>query len=186
MPSSTPFAFADAVTYFARALGAARLGRVDAARQDVERLATLRDTLKKANDAYWTEQVEIQRLGAAAWVALAAGQQAEALAMMREAATREDATEKAALTPGPIKPARELLGEMLLQVNRPAEALAAFEVTLKKEPNRFRALYGAARAAGAAGNKTGAASYFNTLLTVATRADQGGRSELAEARKATH
>ena len=91
--------------------------------------------------------MEIQRRVAAAWVTLAEGRQAEALALMREAADMEDATDKAAVTPGPIKPARELLGEMLLQLNRPAEALVAFEATMKKEPNRFRALYGAARAA---------------------------------------
>jgi tetratricopeptide (TPR) repeat protein len=184
VPATTPFAFADAVTHFARALGAAHLGRVEAARADLDRLAALRDTLKKANDAYWTEQVEIQRIGAAAWVALAAGQQAEALALMREAADREDATEKAALTPGPIKPARELFGEMLLQVKQPAEALAAFEVTLTKEPNRFRALYGAARAAAAAGNRAKASGHYATLLRITGKADRPGRSELTEARTA--
>ena len=184
VPPATPFAFADAVTHFARALGAAHLGRVDAARPDVEKLAALRDTLKKANDGYWTEQVEIQRLGAAAWVALAAGQQTEALALMREAVDREDATEKSAVTPGPIKPARELLGEMLLQVNRPADALAAFEATLKKEPNRFRAVYGAARAATAAGNRASASAHYATLLRICGKADQPARRELTEARAA--
>ncbi len=183
--TETPFAWATAVTHFARALGAARTGQLDAARQDVERLAALRDTLQAAKDAYWTEQVDIQRLGAAAWVSLAAGQQAEALAMMQEAATREDATEKAAVTPGPIKPARELLGEMLLQMNRPAEALVAFEVTLKKEPNRFRAEYGAAKAAAAAGNRASASAHYAALLQITKGADQPGRSELAEARKAS-
>ena len=152
---------------------------------DVERLAALRDALKKANDAYWTEQVDIQRLGAAAWVALADGQPAEALALMQEAATREDATEKAAVTPGPIKPARELLGEMLLQMNRPADALTAFEATLKKEPNRFRAEYGAAKAAAAAGNRASASAHYAALLQLTRSGDQPGRSELAEARKAS-
>ena len=183
--TETPFAWATAVTHFARALGAARSGQIDAARVEVERLAALRDVLKKANDAYWTEQVDIQRLGAAAWVALAAGQPAEALAMMQEAATREDATEKAAVTPGPIKPARELLGEMLLQMNRPAEALVAFEATLKKEPHRFRAEYGAARAAAAAGNRASASAHYAALLQLTRSGDQPGRSELAEARKAS-
>ncbi len=184
VPFEAPFAWATAVTHFARALGAARLGRVDAARQDVERLAVLRDTVKATNDAYWTEQVEIQRLGAAAWVALAAGQQAEALTLMREAATREDATEKAAVTPGPIKPARELLGEMLLQVKQPAEALTAFEQTLKKEPNRFRAVYGAAQAAKAAGKRAEAAAYYAQLVTIARQADTPARPELTAARAA--
>jgi hypothetical protein len=180
VPPATPFAFADAVTHFARALGAARLTRVDAARQDVEKLAGLRDTLKTAHDAYWAEQVEIQRLGAAAWVALADGQQLEALRLMRESADREDATEKAALTPGPIKPARELLGEMLLQLKQPAAALAAFEATLTKEPNRFRAVYGAARAASAAGQRARAATYDATLRRICTNADRPGRPELRE------
>ena len=182
LPPRTPFGWADAVTHFARALGAARSGQVAAARQDVARLATLRDAVEKTKDAYWTEQVEIQRRGAEAWVLLAEGRPAEALTLMREAADREDATEKSAVTPGPIKPARELLGEMLLQLQRPAEALTEFEATLAKEPNRFRALYGAARAADAAGQRAQAAAYFASLVAIATRADQPPRPELAEAR----
>ena len=181
-PPATPFAFADAVTHFARALGAARLGRVDAARQDVAKLAELRDTLKAAKDAYWAEQVEIQRLGAAAWVALADGQHVVAVGLMRESADREDATEKAALTPGPIKPARELLGEMLLQVKQPAAALAAFEATLTKEPNRFRAVYGAARAARAAGQRARASAHYNALRRICKNADRPPRPELRDRR----
>ncbi len=180
-PLKSPFPFANAVSHFARALGAARSGRTEAAGQEVAALASLRDTLKAANDGYWTEQVEIQRIGAAAWMALAEGQQDQALALMRDAANREDATEKAALTPGPIKPARELLGEMLLQVKQPAEALVAFEATLTKEPNRFRAVLGAARAARDAGNQKAAAGYFAQLVQIAARADAPGRPELREA-----
>jgi len=183
-PLDSPYAWSAAVSYFARALGKARLGQVEAARQDVERLAALRDTVKAAGDAYWTEQVEIQRLGASAWVALAAGQQTEALTLMREAATREDATEKAAVTPGPIKPARELLGEMLLQVKQPSEALTAFEQTLTKEPNRFRAVYGAAQAATAAGKRVEARAYYAQLVAIAGKADTPGRPELTAARAA--
>ncbi len=181
-PPATPFAFADAVTYFARALGAAHLGRLDAARQDVEKLAGLRDTLKTAKDMYWSEQVEIQRLGAAAWVALADGQPVVALGLIREAADREDATEKAALTPGPIKPARELLGEMLLQVKQPAAALAAFEATLTKEPNRFRAVHGAALAATAAGQPARASAHYNALRRICKNADRPPRPELRDRR----
>ena len=184
-PVESPFAYATAVTCFARALGAARSGQVEAARVEVARLAALRDSLGAAKDAYWTEQVEIQRLGAAAWVALAAGQQVEALTLMREAATREDATEKAAVTPGPIKPARELLGEMLLQAKQPAGALAAFEATLTKEPNRFRAVYGAARAARAAGNATAAARHYAALVRITKSGDRPGRSEVREALAST-
>ena len=183
-PHPSPFHWPDAVTHFARAIGAARSGNVAAARQDVEKLAAIRDTLKAANDSYWTDQVEIQRRGALAWVSLAEGRQDEALTLMRETATLEDATEKAAVTPGPIKPARELLGDMLMQMKRPAEALAEYEATLKKEPNRFRAMYGAARAATAAGQRQKAAGFYANLLQMAKDADQPGRKELAEARAA--
>jgi hypothetical protein len=184
-PRQTPFAWADAVIHFARALGAARSGNAAAARQDIERLAALRDTLEKAGDAYWTDQVEIQRRAATAWVTLAEGRQAEALTLAREAADREDATEKSAVTPGPIKPARELLGDMLLQLSRPAEALVEFETTLKKEPNRFRAIYGAARAAEGAGERQKASASYASLLQISKGADQPGRKELAEARRST-
>jgi hypothetical protein len=183
-PSPSPFAWADAITYFARALGAARSGHAAAAVRDVERLVALRDSLEKAGEAYWAGQVEIQRRGAAAWVALAQGQPAEALALMRETADMEDATDKAAVTPGPIKPARELLGEMLLQQNQPSEALAAFEAALKREPNRFRAVYGAAQAADAAGQAQKAAGFYASLLEICQAADRPGRTELDEARKA--
>jgi hypothetical protein len=182
-PRETPYAWADAVTHFARALGAARSGNAAAAHQGIDRLAALRDALERAKDAYWSGQIEIQRRGAAAWTALAEGRQAEALTMMREAADMEDATEKASVTPGPIKPARELLGEMLLQVNRPADALAEFEAAMKKEPNRFRALYGAAQAAAASGQRQKASTYYARLLEIAQRADQPGRAELVQVRQ---
>jgi tetratricopeptide (TPR) repeat protein len=183
-PRETPFANADAVTHFARALGAARSGNPAAAAKNVERLVSLRDALQKANDAYWAEQVEIQRRVATAWIALAEGRQDEALATLREAAEREDATEKSAVSPGPIKPARELLGEMLLELKRPAEALKEFETTMKKEPNRFRGLYGAARAAEGAGDRQKARTYFARLVEISQRADKPGRAELEEAQKA--
>jgi hypothetical protein len=184
-PLETPFAWANAVTHFARALGAARSGNAAAARRDVDRLAALRDELNKAGDRYWTEQTGIQQRIATAWVTLAEGRPADALVLMREAADMEDATDKSAVTPGPIKPARELLGDMLLQLNRPADALAAFEATLQKEPNRFRAMYGAARAATAAGDRQKASGYYASLLQISGRADEPGRQELAEARNAT-
>ena len=185
VPRPSPFAWADAVTHFARALGAARTGNAAAARADVERLAALRDTLAKSKDTYWSGQVDVQRRAASAWVTLAEGRQAEALTEMREAADMEDATEKSPVTPGPIKPARELLGEMLLQLNRPAEALVEFETTLKKEPNRFRATYGAARAAEAAGQPQKAAAYYASLATLTKDGDRPGRQELAAVRKNT-
>jgi hypothetical protein len=180
----SPVAWANSVTWFARALGAARSGNPPAAKTAVEKLAQLRDQLSSPNDAYWREQVEIQRRGASAWLALAEGRSSEALTLMREAADLEDATEKAPVTPGPIKPARELLGEMLLELQKPAEALAAFEGTLTKEPNRFRAIYGAARAAEAAGEKEKAKKYYASLLQLADHASTPPRKELDAARRA--
>ncbi len=183
-PRQTAFGWTDAVTHFARALGAARSGHPDAARPDLDRLAALRDALAASHDSYWAGQVDIQRRIAAAWVTLAEGREDAALALMREAANMEDATEKSAITPGPLKPARELLGEMLFQLHQPAAALTEFEATLKKEPNRFRATVDAARAAAAAGDRQKASDYYTRLLDIAKAGDQPGRAELIEARRA--
>jgi tetratricopeptide (TPR) repeat protein len=177
------FAPADAMTLFARALGAASTGDVATARTAVDGLQQLRDRLAQAKEAYWSEQVEIQRLGATAWIALKEGRTDEAIATMRTAVDREDATEKNAMTPGPIAPARELLGDMLLQVKKPADALAAYETTLKKEPNRYRALAGAAEAARLAGDAAKSRTYSRQLLAVAARADGPARPELAAAKE---
>ncbi len=177
----TPVAFADAVTHFARGLGLAHLGDAAGAQAAAEALRKLAQRLRAANESYWAEQVEIQRLSVVAWAALAQGRNGDALRDMAAAAQREDATEKSAITPGPLKPARELLGEMLLQLNQPKQALAEFEKTLQKEPNRFRALYGAAQAAESAGGTAASREYFRRLLVVCAQADKPGRKELAEA-----
>jgi hypothetical protein len=110
-------------------------------------------------EAYWTEQTEIQILGASAWLARAEGRNDDALTQMKLAAERESATEKNAVTPGPLAPAREMLGELLLQLNRPREALEQFEQTLKVEPRRYRSVAGAAKAAAAAGDRAAARKY---------------------------
>jgi len=180
-PTSSPFAHADAISHFARALGAARSGAPAAAKADIDRLAALRDKLAAAKDEYWREQVDIERRVATAWATFAEGRKAEALDLMRAAADAEDATDKAAISPGPLAPARELLGEMLLEANNPAEALVAFEATMKKEPRRFRGAYGAARAAEAAGDQVKARQHYATLLEIAKTAD-GARPELERAR----
>ena len=182
-PKPSPAPFADAVTWFARGLGAARTGDTLAADAAVAALSGLGEKLTRAGEGYWAGQVEIQRRSVAAWRALAAGRTGEAVTEMRVAAEREDATEKNAITPGPLAPARELLGEMLLAARRPAEALAAFEATLRHEPNRFRALAGAARAAREAGDRAAAHKYAAALLTLGARADRPGRPELLEAAK---
>jgi len=179
----SPFPFADAITHFARAIGAARIGDTATALASIRLLQRNRDDLTGANEKYWAEQTEIQVRGALAWYALAQGRKQEALEGMRDAAQREDATEKSALTPGPIAPARELLGEMLLELGQPAAALTEFERTLKIEPRRFRTVAGAARAATAAGNRAAARSYSAELLSIARSADKPGRAELVTARR---
>jgi tetratricopeptide (TPR) repeat protein len=179
----SPFPFADAVTHFARALGAARIGDTAIARSAIGELTLLRDELAQKNEKYWAQQTEIQIRGASAWLAFAQGKKDEALATMRDAAEREDATDKSALTPGPIAPARELLGEMLLQLKQPGEALNQFERTLKIEPQRFRTVAGAAQAAMAAGRRAAAEGYYAQLLKIAARGDKPGRAELITARR---
>ena len=114
---------------------------------------------------------------------MAEGKKEEALRQMESAAVLEDGTEKSAVTPGPLAPARELLGEMLLAANQPAAALVQFEETLKKEPCRFRALYGAGHAAQLSGNAQASENYFRELLKVCEHADKPGRVELREAEK---
>ena len=180
-----PFAYAEAITWFARALGGARNGDVAVAKVAVDELQKDIDRLRTEKETYWTEQVSIQKLGASAWIALAEDRTEDALAAMREAADREDRTEKAAITPGPLAPARELLGEMLLEMKRPKDALAEFQKTMTKEPNRFRGIAGAARAAAATGDKAAAQRYYAKLLTICAGADVPGRSELQAARAAT-
>ena len=181
-PHPSAFPFTDATAYFARALGAAHTGALGKAYESVDALQRLHDRLVSANEAYWAEQVDIEREGSAAFLALAEGRSAEALTLMRSAARREDATEKSAITPGPIAPARELLGEMLLDLHQPASALSEFQATLKKEPNRFRAVYDLAKAAQLAGDAATARTTFEQLLTICERADRPGRPELVEAR----
>jgi hypothetical protein len=185
VPQPSRYLHADALTYFARAIGAARLGDAAATRAAIEALRTIADRLAEQKEAYWAQQAEIQRRSASAWLELVEGRTAEALAEMRAAAELEDGTEKSAVTPGPLAPARELVGEMLLQMQRPAAALTEFEATLKKEPNRFRALSGAARSAALAGNPQKARAYSETLLKICERADTPGRPGLVQARRLT-
>jgi tetratricopeptide (TPR) repeat protein len=175
------FPHAEAVTPFARGLGAARSGNVAGARQDVERLRALQTALVTAKNTYWAGLADIQRQIVEAWIVRAEGKMDQALQMMRAAADAEDATEKHIVSPGPIVPARELLGEMLLEANRGAEALKEFEASQKKEPNRFRGFYGAARAAEMAGERDKAAQNYRELLALAQKAD-GERPEIRQAK----
>jgi len=175
------FAQVDAISHFARALGAARTGKPEAAKADIGRLGELSEKLRQEKVLYWAEQVDIQKQVAQAWVLLAEGKRGEALTAMRAAADAEDRTEKHAVTPGPLAPARELLGDMLLATGNAKDALAAFESTLKKEPNRFNAHAGAAKAAMQAANPVAARRHYRQMAQIAANADTM-RPDLAAAR----
>jgi tetratricopeptide (TPR) repeat protein len=176
------FPYAEANIYFARAVGAARSGDTTAARREVEKLAAIRQALVQAKDAYWADQVEIQRRAASAWLALAEGDRQKALELMRSAADLEDSTEKHPVTPGSILPAREMLGDLLLETGQPAKALIEFEASLRHAPNRFNSLSGAARAAAASGDRKKAAEYYAQLVKLCERADSA-RPELEQAKR---
>ncbi len=181
---SAPGFYVEAITHFARALGAARSGKPDAADADLAKLVELRDKLVAAKDAYWAEQVDIQWKVASAWKLWADGKKDEALAAMSAAADQEDKTEKSPVTPGPLAPARELYGQMLLEAGKGADALVQFEKTLAKEPNRLGAFVGAARAAKAAGDTDKAQSYYARIVAM-TADGEGERAEIVEARSAS-
>jgi tetratricopeptide (TPR) repeat protein len=181
-PPAGRHAWAQANLYYARGLGAARLGKADAAQREQQALAAMRDSLEAANEKYWAEQTEIQREVVSAWVSWARGNREEALRQMRAAADHEDATDKHPVTPGVIVPARELLGEMLLELQQPAGALEAFEATLRGAPKRFNALAGAARAAERAGDSAKSARYSAELVEICGRAD-APRPALARAKE---
>ena len=160
------FPHAEATLVFARALGAARSGSIDAARKDLDRLQELRANLIKANSEgtwqeYWVSQIQIHRQMVTAWIAYTQGRRDEALQMLRAAADREDSTEKDPVMPGHVISARELLGDLLLEMNEPAQALQAFEAALKMEPSRFWTLFGAARAADRAGDSAKAKTFLH-------------------------
>jgi hypothetical protein len=185
VPSNTfpggRWAWTEANLHFARALGASQTGQTEMARKEVQQLTSLRDTLAQGNDNYWADQLDIQRETAAAWIALVEGSREEALAQMRAAAEHEDRTDKHNVTPGVILPARELLGEMLLELKQPAQAMVEFEATLHTAPDRFNALAGAARAARLSGDNAKAKTYYAKLLSICDHAD-GDRPDLQDAR----
>ncbi|HEV7586824.1 MAG TPA: hypothetical protein VGO40_01745 [Longimicrobium sp.] len=175
------FPAAEAITHFARALGAARSGQVELARAEVAQLDSVRARLAAARQEYWAEAVAVQRTAAAAWLARAEGNDEEALRLAAAAAEREEALEKHPLTPGAVLPARELQGDLLAELGRPAEALRAYEAVRGREPNRARTLFGAARSAELAGSPTVARERYAELQRLMARAVPE-RSEPALAR----
>jgi tetratricopeptide (TPR) repeat protein len=172
---------ADAITYFTRAMGAARNGDVTSARTNIQQLQALEKVLAKSKDDYWAEQARIQRLAAEAWVASAEGKKDDALEEMRAAADREDACEKHVAMENRLWPMRELLGELFLGLNDPAQALKEFEASFQAAPNRFRGFYGAAKAAERLGDQERARAYYEKLITLCSEADTE-RPELTEAK----
>jgi tetratricopeptide (TPR) repeat protein len=170
-----------AITYFARALGAARSGNPDAAKDDIAKLAEMRDKLTAAKVGYWPHIVDIQYQIATAWMLYAEGKYDDALKAMSAAADAENKTEKSPVTPGPLMPARELYGYMLLDRGMAKEALAAFEATMAKELNRFNGYAGAAKAAQALGDKAKAKANYEKLVALASAGDND-RPVLAEAK----
>lgn len=178
----SPIHYVPAITHFARALGAARSGNPEAAKADIAKLVELRDKLRAAKDAYWSQIVEIQREVATAWLLYAEGKHDEAIRAMSAAADAEDKTEKHVVTPGPLAPARELYGYMLLERGMAREALAAFEATQVKEPNRYHGYAGAALAAERVGDKAKARANYSKLVSLGANADTE-RPELTVARK---
>ncbi len=176
------FQWAEAHVYFARAIGFARLGNAEAARREVEALKAIRDGLTIARGEYdWAKQVEIERQIAAAWLAFAEGKHDESVQLMRAAAELDDATDKHPVTPGAILPAREQLGELLLELKQPAAALQEFETSLRSAPERFNGVYGAARAASLGGDSGTAKRYYAKLVAL-TRTSESNRPEIGEAR----
>ena len=181
-PLGTPFPAAEAITHFARAMGAARSGDPAAAQADIEKLKALREGLTKANQSYWAEQVEVQILGAQAWAAQGQGNKDEALKFMRAAADLEDGSEKHVAMENRLYPMRELLGDMLMEQQQPGLALKEYEASMRNAPNRLRGFYGAAKAAEASGDKKNAAAYFSKLAQL-TRNSDGSRAEIRESKQ---
>ncbi len=176
------FRWAEAHIHFARAIGAARIGDTVSARQEIEKLAAIREAVIEVKGGYdWAKQVEIERQVALAWLAYAEGKYEESLRLMRAAAELDDATEKHPVTPGAILPAREQLGELLLELKQPVAALQEFETSLHRAPNRFNGLYGAARAAKLAADRKRAKTYYAKLVALCRQADNI-RPELKEAK----
>ena len=176
------FPFAEANLSFARAVGAARSGQLPAARQEIEKLALFQKRLSEVTIGYdWATQVEIQHRAAAAWLAHAEGKNDEAVRLLRQTADLEDSTEKHPVTPGAILPAREMLGDLLLELNQPAAALKEYETANQNSPGRFNSLYGAARAAELSGNFRKAGGYYQNLVTLC-RLSNNARPELLKAK----
>jgi tetratricopeptide (TPR) repeat protein len=161
----------ESITYFARGLGAIRSGDTAAAQKAIETLDTFYEHSVNAGQDYWSVQVDVQRKTLAAWIAFAAGEKEQALRIMRQAAVLEDSVDKHPVTPGAVLPARELLGDILVLLDKPNEAIDAYEASLEISPNRFNSLYGAGYAAELTGDQPKAKSYYSKLVQLTTGVD---------------
>jgi tetratricopeptide (TPR) repeat protein len=180
-PRGSQFPQAEAITYFARAIGSARSSDLAAAQQGVDKLKELRAALEKVNQSYWAEQVEIQALAASAWLAHVKGQKDDALKFMRAAADLEDNSEKHIAMENRLYPMRELLGDLLMEQQQPVQALKEYETSLGSTPNRLRGLYGAGTAAKLANVPDKATTYFRKLVELTKDAD-ADRVEIRDAK----
>jgi hypothetical protein len=180
-PAMSKFPYTGAIRIFARALGAARSGDAESAARDLARLDEVEAALKAAKEDYWAAEVHVQQLAAHAWIAQAKGERELASSLMGAAADEEDRSDKSSVSPGRLIPAHELLGDMLLEDGRAAEALTEYEAALQHDPRRFRSFSGAAQAAAAAGNADKARHYYGLLVEMASAGD--ARSELVAARQ---
>ena len=167
----TPFAQAEAITWFGRAVGAARNGELAKARDAVDHLRGLKNKLDTASDEYWAGQVAIQEFASEAWIALVEGRKVDAIAGLRQAADLEDRSGKHVAMENRLSPMRELLGELLIEAQEPTQALKEFERSLHNNPNRYRSFAGAAKAADRVGDRARARSYYDKLLELAGNAD---------------
>ena len=179
--TSTEFPAADSLTRFARGLGMVRSGEIVGAKHEVDAIHELRRALQKSNQSYWADRSQDQILALSGWIAYREGARDEGLKLMREAADREDASVKHVAMENRLYPLRELLGELLLEAGQPAAALREYEAAFKENPNRYRGLYGAARAAEAAGDRQKAETYFTNFVAVSAKADTD-RPEIAQAK----
>ena len=170
-PRSSRFAFADAMLWFAKSLGAARSGDLVMAEQSAKVLGETAEALKTAKNAYWATEVSVQHQTALAWIAYGRGNKEAALVQMHTAADMEDASEKSPVSPGRLIPARELLADMLLQNGNPAEALAQYERSQVRDPNRLRSLLGAGQAAAQTNNRAKAKAFYTKVTQLVGTAD---------------
>jgi tetratricopeptide (TPR) repeat protein len=169
-----------AIIQFTRLLGAIHLNKTEAARTEFRILHQLYDTLVQKQDVYKATQVLVQVKAAGAWILFKEGKNKEALQRMNEAVAIEETTPKPPVTPGEVVPATELLGDLLMAMNKPANALDAYEMNLRDHPMRFNALYSAGLAAERSGDMAKAATYYQQLLSSAST-PRTNRPELAAA-----